>query len=157
LYQVSVGPGGTNLLGQPGWPTLFPQSGYLLHPAWFQAGSIAPGGVGLIALAIGLLMTCLAVLNPPVLSGRLLGPARDLIVRFGIGLAFVIVALYLTIYTFFPDAFGPRDKNGTPQPGGIGNVLLFIGLGAALIALLVWLLPVMTASRLRFMPAVYLH
>src|SRR5262249_16309372 len=59
LYQVSVGPGGTNILGQPGWPAIFPQNGYLIHPAWFQAGSIAPGGVGLVALAIGILMTSL--------------------------------------------------------------------------------------------------
>src|SRR5262249_31486007 len=50
-----------------------------------------------------------------------------------------------------------RDSKGNLHPSGIGNILLFLAFGSALIALLVWLLPVMTAARQRFMPAVYLH
>ncbi|HEX8036099.1 MAG TPA: hypothetical protein VF510_19735, partial [Ktedonobacterales bacterium] len=153
LYQVANGP------QAGGWPEFlpsenFPTQGqsYLFHPAWFQSGSIDLTAVGMIALVVGLAMLSFAVLNRPVLSGRLAGPARDLIVRFSLGLSVVIVALYLTLLTFVPAALG-----GDKHPGGVGNILLFIALISAVFALQVWLLPVMVANRARFMPAVYLH
>lgn len=154
LYQVNNGP------GAGGWPEFlpsqnFPTQGqsYLFNSAWFQAGSIDLTAVGIIALVVGLAMFSFAALNRPVLSGRLTtGPLRELLVRFSFGLSIVIVALYLTLFTFVPDALG-----GNKQPSGIGNVLLFIALISAVFALQVWLLPVMVANRARFMPAVYLH
>ncbi|MGZ3677148.1 MAG: hypothetical protein ACXWQR_01085 [Ktedonobacterales bacterium] len=153
LYQVANGP------QAGGWPEFlpsenFPTQGqsYLFHPAWFQAGSIDLTAVGMIALAIGLAMLSFAVLNRPVLTGRLAGPVRDLIVRFSLGLSIVIVALYLTLLTFVPAAVG-----GDKHPSAVGNILLFIALISAVFALQVWLLPVMVAHRARFMPAVYLH
>ncbi|HEU5438069.1 MAG TPA: hypothetical protein VFU88_02170 [Ktedonobacterales bacterium] len=170
VYQVTIGLGGTGLFGQ-GWYEFLPgtirnpagavtgywPSGtfYLFHPAWFQADSIDIAGVGYIATLIGLGMFLFAVLNPFVLRGTLTaGPWRDLIVRFSIGLSFVLIALYLTLLTFVPSALQPV---GDTRSGPIGNIVLFAALGAALIGLQVWLLPVMVANRQRFMPATYLH
>jgi len=131
------------------WPDGNP--GYLFHPAWFQAQSIDLSAVGIIALLTGAGIASLAALNPLVLSGRLLGPIRDLLVRLSIGLAIVIGALWLTINTFV-DAVPTGGDHG-----GIFNVILFIGLLLALFGLELWLLPVMTANRQQFMPGVYLH
>jgi hypothetical protein len=136
------------------WPSDNP--GYLFHPAWFQPQSIDLSAVGMIALLTGFGIASLAALNPLVLSGRLLGPIRDLLVRLSIGLAIVVAALWLTINTFAgkaPEGIVPADGDR----GGFMNVLLFIGLVLALFGLEVWLLPVMTANRQQFMPAVYLH
>ena len=131
------------------WPAGNP--GYLFHPAWFQPQSIDLSAVGLIALLSGFGIASLAALNPLVLSGRLLGPMRDLLVRLSIGLAIVIGALWLTINTFV----NAVPKGG--DQGGIINVMLFVGLLLALFGLELWLLPVMTANRQQFMPGVYLH
>jgi hypothetical protein len=155
-FQVGVGPHGSGLVNGQGWPATLPTSGYWIHPAWFQAASVNLASVGLIALIVGFGMFSFAILNPLVLSGRLVGPMRDLIVRFGIGLSFVILALYLTLYTFVPEAVG-RMVNGRADTNPVWNVLLFIALAVAVLALQVWLLPVMVANRQRFMPGVYLH
>ena len=136
------------------WPSDNP--GYLFHPAWFQPQSIDLSAIGIIALLTGLGIASLAALNPLVLSGRLLGPIRDLVVRFSMGLGIVIVALWLTINTFAgkaPDGIVPAGGDR----GAIINVFLFIGLLLTLFGLELWLLPVMTANRQQFMPAVYLH
>ncbi len=159
MYQVSIGPNGTGLLGA-GWSAGQPASGYLFSPAWFQAGSIDISAVGLIALLIGLGVVGFAVLNPFVLSGRILSPAWQLITRFSLGLSFVILALYLTITTVFSNGFDPflvKGAGGAYVTSTPANILLFIALCSALFALQIWLLPVMTANRQRFMPAVYLH
>lgn len=163
LYQVSIGLGGTNFLGQPGWGEFLPQqvgstywpSGtpYLFHPAWFQLNSIDISAVGMIMLIVGLGMLSFAVLNPFALAGKLVGPVHDLLVRSSLGLSIVIVAIYLTIFTF-KDTF---SQAGALAPAGFGNALLFIALLLALFALQIWLLPVMVANRQRFMPATYLH
>lgn len=158
LFQVNNGP------ASGGWPEFLPSKdfpthgqSYLFNPAWFQAGSIDLTAVGMIAVLIGLAMFSFAVLARPVLSGRLsAGPLRELLVRSSLGLSLVIVALYLTLFTFVPQALS-NDKDPVKHPGGVGNVLLFIGLASAMFALQVWLLPVMVANRARFMPAVYLH
>jgi hypothetical protein len=171
-WQVFIGISGINpITKQPGWreflPDAFqsngqltywpnPSQNYLFHPAWFQVGSIDLSAIGMIAIVIGIGMLGFAVLNPLVLSGRLLGPLRDLLVRFSMGLALVILALYLTIYTFWPTVFQP-DAASDSEQGPFGNVMLFGAMCLALFALQVWLLPVMTANRQRFMPAVYLH
>jgi hypothetical protein len=131
------------------WPSDNP--GYLFHPAWFQPQSIDLSAIGIIALLSGIGIASLAALNPVVLSGRLLGPTRDLLVRLSIGLAIVIIALWLTINTFA--GFVPADGDR----GGIINIMLFVGLVLALFGLELWLLPVMTANRQQFMPGVYLH
>jgi hypothetical protein len=146
VSQVYVGPHGTNLLGQPGWPHLLPDSGYLIHPAWFQENSIDLAAVGMIAILIGLGVLSFAALTPFVLSGRLVGPTRDLLVRLSLGLAIVIAVAWGTAYTFI----------GEPILTGAANVLLFIALLLALFALQVWFLPVMVANRQEFMPGVYL-
>ncbi len=163
-YQVGVGPNASGIFGT-GWSELQPNSGYLLNPAWFQPGSIDLAALGLIALLIGCGMFGFAVLTPWVLSGRALtSPLRTLIVRFGIGLSFVLVALYLTIVTLLPTSANPFIVRGVQFDGSIGNVqspaaniLLFIALGSALAAIQVWLLPVMVSRRQHFMPGVYLH
>jgi len=136
------------------WPQQIPteQQKYLINPGWFQVGSIDISAVGMIALLTGLGMFSTALLTRPVLSGSILGPTRDLFVRFGLGLALVLLALYTTLLTFAPTALGGAD-----HPAGIGNVLLFLAVISAIFALQVWLLPVMVANRQRFMPAVYLH
>ncbi|MFI5274130.1 MAG: hypothetical protein ACHQ4H_13935 [Ktedonobacterales bacterium] len=165
LYQVTIGLGGTGFFGQ-GWYEFLPGAlkqgspwpsgtAYILNPGWLQIGAIDLAAVGEIALLIGLGMLTIAVLNPLVLSGKLLaGPARDLIVRFSIGLSFVLVALYLTVFTFVPSFFQPASDT---RQGAAGNVMLFIAMVLALLGLIVWLLPVMVTNRQRFMPAVYLH
>lgn len=136
------------------WPQQIPteQQKYLLNPGWFQVGSIDISAVGMIALLTGLGMFSTAALTRPVLSGSILGPTRDLFVRFGLGLALVLLALYTTLLTFAPAAVGGAD-----HPAGIGNVILFLAVISAIFALQVWLLPVMVANRQRFMPGVYLH
>ena len=166
VYQVRVGIHANGIFGA-GWSEYLPDKfvsksgdvsywpadnpGYLFHPAWFQPQTIDLSAVGIIALLTGLGIASLAALNPLVLSGRLLGPIRDLLVRLSIGLAIVIAALWLTINTFANAV--PKDGDH----GGIINIMLFIGLLLALFGLEVWLLPVMTANRQQFMPAVYLH
>lgn len=123
-YQVGVGSSASGIFGT-GWDELQPNSGYLLNPAWFQPGSIDLSAIGLIALLIGLGMFGIAVLNSWVLSGRALtSPARGLIVRFGIGLSFVLLALYLTIVTLLPDGVGnnPFVVRGVQFDGSMGNV-----------------------------------
>jgi hypothetical protein len=167
LYQVRVGIHTSGFFGT-GWSEYLPDKfvdvksgtttfwpsdnpGYLFHPAWFQPQSIDLSAIGIIALLSGLGIASLAALNPLVLSGRLLGPMRDLLVRLSIGLAIVIAALWLTINTFA----GAVPAGG--DHGGLVNMLLFIGLLLALFGLEVWLLPVMTANRQQFMPATYLH
>src|SRR5690348_7577926 len=136
------------------WPQQIPteQQKYLLNPGWFQVGSIDISAVGMIALLTGLGMFSTAALTRPVLSGSILGPTRDLFVRFGLGLALVLLALYTTLLTFVPAAIGGAD-----HPAGLGNAILFLAVISAIFALQVWLLPVMVANRQRFMPAVYLH
>lgn len=172
LYQVRVGIHATGITGGTGWAEYLPDKftdskggvtywpsgnpGYLFHPAWFQPQSIDLSAIGIIALLTGLGLMSLAALNPLVLSGRLLGPMRDLLVRLSIGLAIVIAALWLTINTFAgkaPEGITPTDGD----QGGFINILLFIGLVLALFGLELWLLPVMTANRQQFMPGVYLH
>lgn len=150
------------------WPVNgFPDSGYLISPIWFQAKSIDLAGVGLDALLTGLGMFTIAALNPWVLSGRAFGPLRDLLVRFFLGLAVVLVTLYTIVLAFFPAAIAPyitdRDQTGkvtghhlgAPYPPG--NIVLFLAVASALLGLLIWLLPIMVANRQQFMPGVYFH
>jgi hypothetical protein len=129
------------------------QDGYYITSFWFQPNSIDLISVGLVALLTGLGMFFVAILNPWVLSGRAMGPARDLLVRVCITAAIGIAALYLFLFTFAPTIFQPGPKD---PPNPFGNVLLFIGLGFALLGLIIWLLPVMTHNRQQFMPGVYL-
>jgi hypothetical protein len=141
------------------FPALLPDQGYLVHPAWFQKGSIDLRGVGMIALLTGGAMALFAVLCRPVLAGRLSGARRTLIVRLLLTAAFAILAVYLTVFTFSPHTIlgaGTKDFP-TGTDGAVGNVLLFIALAAVLTAIAVWLMPVMVANRKEFMPAVYLH
>lgn len=167
-YQVFVGIHATNVFGVGGWSEYLPDKfhigqntvywpikdqGYLFNPVWFQAQSIDLSAVGLIALYTGLGMLGFAVLCPLVLSNRLVGPLRDIIVRAGIGLGVIIAAIWLCTYTWAPSTVMPT--NGAHGP--LGNILLFIGLGAILFGLQAWLLPVMMNARQQFMPAVYLH
>ncbi len=169
VYQVFVGLNGTTIFGKPGWPEYLPDvfrngsqvtywpnpsQSYLFHPAWFQVQSIDIPAVGMIAIIAGLGMLTFAVLTPFVLGNRLVGPARDLLVRFSLGLSFVILAIYLTLYTFLPDQLQPPSDGAH---GPLGNALLFVALLLAMFALQVWLLPIMVANRARFMPAAYLH
>jgi hypothetical protein len=169
LYQVSVGFNGTSIFtgAHGGWPEALPSpapngtfwpagTSYLFHPAWFQAGSIDISSVGLIATVVGLGMFTYAVLNPFALRGRLAGPLHTLAIRFSLGLSLVIIAIYLTLYTFVPSALSTTVGN-TSQPSAVGNVFLFIALALAMFALQIWLLPIMVANRARFMPATYLH
>lgn len=132
------------------WPT--PGQAWLLNPNWFQPQSIDLQMIGLLGLVIGLGMLVIAVLNPAILSGRFVGPARDYIVRISVAAAVALVAVWLTIYTFAPVVFDPVGVSGV-----IGNILLFIALILALLALVAWLLPVMVAHRQQFMPGNYLH
>src|SRR5215469_11381898 len=180
-WQVWIGIQGQNpLTGQPGWgeflttpipgpngtTTYWPIPGqsWLLHPAWFQVGSVDLSSVGLIAMMIGLGLSAVAILNPLTLRGRLTGPIPSLLIRFSAGLAIVIVAVYLTVQTFADPAmnfFNVRgvDVNGHINwvPGPAADILLFIAFCLAVFALLLWLLPVMVGNRQHFMPPVYLH
>ncbi len=167
LYQVAVGLTGTSVITGHGWAQTLPSAGpdgkfwpsgtsYLFHPAWFQQGSIDISAIGIIAFLVGLGMFLFAVLNPFVLAGKLVGPVRDLLVRLSLGLSIVIVAIWLTVYTFVPGALS-ETLGKTTQPSMAGNVILFLALMFAIFALLVWLLPIMVANRARFMPATYLH
>jgi len=153
--------GGKQVINTTYWPNA--GQGYLFNPIWFQPGSIDILSIGELGLLIGLGMLFIAVLNPFVLSGRLMGPVRDLIVRVCIAAALAIVAAWLTIYTFAPAILdtsyvkaGGSTLNGFVK-GSISNGLLFLALSLALLALLVWLLPVMVSARQQFMPGVYLH
>lgn len=132
------------------WPT--PGQAWLLNPVWFQPQSIDLQMIGLLGLVIGLGMLVIAVLNPAILSGRFVGPTRDYIVRISVAAAVALVAVWLTIYTFAPVVF-----DATGSSGVVGNILLFIALLLALLALVAWLLPVMAAHRQQFMPGNYLH
>jgi hypothetical protein len=148
VYQVRVGLGGTNVLGNPGWAE------YQFQPLWFQPNSIDLSSVGMIALFMGLGMLSFAVLNPIALAGKLAGPVHALLVRFSLGLSIVIVAIYLTVLTFK----GTFTSLGSVQPlGDFGNIALFAALLLAAFALQLWLLPITIAHRQRFMPATYLH
>jgi hypothetical protein len=141
------------------FPALLPDSGYLIHPAWFQKASIDLRGVGMIAVLTGGAMVLFAVLCRPVLAARLSGARGALITRLLLVAAFAILAVYLTIFTFSPNTILGDATKAYPQgaDGAAGNVLLFIALAAVLTAIAVWLMPVMVSRRQDFMPAVYLH
>lgn len=141
---------GANVNTTTYWPT--PGQSWLLNPVWFQPQSIDLQMIGLLGLVIGLGMLVIAVLNPAILSGRFVGPTRDYIVRISIAAAVALVAVWLTIYTFAPVVFDPAGVSGV-----IGNIMLFIALVLALLALVAWLLPVMVGHRQQFMPGNYLH
>jgi len=143
--------GGKQVINTTYWPNA--GQGYLFNPIWFQPGSIDILSVGELGLVIGLGMFAIAVLNPLVLSHRLVGPLRDIIVRVCVAAALAIVAVWLTIYTFAPAVLATTNF----VKSVIGNGLLFLALALALLALLVWLLPVMVNARQQFMPGVYLH
>ncbi len=167
VYQVAVGVGGNSIVpigNGHGWGEFIPTdlggghywpsgTAYILHPAWFQLNSIDISSVGIIGLLVGLGMFFVALLNPIALAGRLVGPARDLLVRFSIGLSFVIIAVYLTVYTFVPSGV-PHDDTSIAS---FANIMLFLALALAMFGLLLWLLPLMITSRFRFMPATYFH
>lgn len=168
VYQVSVGIHATDILGIGGWSHFLPdqiQTGtgftfwpnanqpYLFNPGWFQPQSIDIASVGMIAIVIGVGMLGFAVLCPFALAGRLSGAKQQLAVRFSLGLALVIAAIWLTTYTFNPTAILPAG--GLRDP--FANILLFLALLLGLFALQLWLLPIMIANRQQFMPAVYLH
>jgi hypothetical protein len=167
LYQITVGLTGASIFTGRGWNGTLPSAGpdgkfwpsgtsYLFHPAWFQQGAVDLTAIGIIALLVGLGMFLFAVLNPFVLGGKLVGPVRDLLVRLSLGLSIVIVAIWLTLYTFVPASVS-QTLGKTTQPSMAGNVILFIALMLAVFALQIWLLPIMVANRVRFMPATYLH
>ncbi len=153
VYQIYVGPQGTNILGQSGWSHLLPDTGYLIHPAWFQAESIDLAAVGMIGIVTGFGVLTFAVLTPFVLGNKLVGPVRDLLVRLSLGLAIVISAAWAFAYTFAGDAILPKGQDR----GAAGNVVLFLALMLALFALVIWFLPVMVSHRQEFMPGIYLH
>ncbi|HEX8995927.1 MAG TPA: hypothetical protein VF812_07845 [Ktedonobacterales bacterium] len=132
------------------WPN--PSQSWLFNPIWFQPQSIDLQAIGLLGLVIGLGMFVIAVLTPSILSGRIFGPTRDLLVRVALAASIALIAVWVTIYTFAPVAFEP-----TGVAGVVGNVLLFLALLFALFALVIWLLPIMTRNRQQFMPASYLH
>jgi hypothetical protein len=137
------------------WPT--PGQGYLFNRIWLQPFSIDISSVGMIAIVIGLGMFTYAVLCRPALAGRLDGVARTLIVRLCLAAALAIIAVFITVNTFAPKTAQGGGVSGVIPPGAPGNVLLFLALCAALLALQVWLLPIMIHNRRQFMPAVYLH
>lgn len=133
------------------WPIA--NQSYLFNPIWFQVGSIDLVSVGMIGLFIGLGMLTYALLCRPALAGKLDGPVRDIIVRVCLVVAFAIAAVYITINTFSPKTvFDQHAKDSA-----IANILLFLALLAALLALQVWMLPIMIRHRQQFMPAVYFH
>ena len=141
---------GQNVISTTYWPT--PGQGWLLNPIWFQPQSIDLQAIGLLGMVIGLGMFVIAVLNPSILSGRIFGPARDYTVRVALAASIALVAVWLTIYTFAPVVFTPGGVSGS-----VGNILLFVAMCLALLALIVWLLPIMTRHRQQFMPGNYLH
>lgn len=159
LFAVFIGP------NNGGVAQLLPTraQGPFISSIWFQPESVDLGGVGLVALLTGLGMASVAALNPWVLSGRAFGPTRDLLVRLCLGASIALLVVYVTILTFAPAAIHPINpgENGNAStlgpPYALGNVVLFLALALALFALEVWLLPIMTANRQEFMPAVYLH
>lgn len=132
------------------WPN--PNQPWLFNPAWFQPQSMDLQAIGLLGIVIGLGVLLIAVLNPSILSGRFLGPTRDYTVRVAASASVALVAVWVTVYTFAPVAFDPKGVSGM-----VANVLLFVALLAALLALVVWLLPVMASNRQQFMPGNYLH
>ncbi|HEU0027922.1 MAG TPA: hypothetical protein VFQ25_12460 [Ktedonobacterales bacterium] len=132
------------------WPT--PGQSYLFHPAWFQPQSIDLQAIGLLGMVIGLGVLVVAAMAPAILSGRIFGPARDYIVRIAVAASVALLAVWVTVYTFAPVAFSPTGMTGV-----IGNIILFVALLAALLALVVWLLPIMVRNRQQFMPGNYLH
>lgn len=132
------------------WPN--PGQKWLLNPAWLQPQSIDLQSVGLLGLIIGLGVFVIAILCPAILSGRFFGPARDYTVRVGAAASVGLLAIWLTLFTFEPSIFAPKELSGA-----IGNALLFIALLGALLALVAWLLPVMVRNRGQFMPGNYLH
>jgi hypothetical protein len=132
------------------WPN--PNQSWLLNPAWFQPQSIDLQAIGLLGLIIGLGILVIALMTPATLSGRIFGPTRDIIVRVAVSASLGLIAVWLTVYTFAPVAFEP-----TGASGAIANILLFVALLFALLALVVWLLPVMVRNREQFMPGNYLH
>lgn len=167
LYQIAVGLTGASIFTGHGWNGTLPSAGpdgkfwpngtsYIASPIWFQQGAVDLSAIGMIAFLVGLGMFLFAVLNPFVLAGKLVGPVRDLLVRLSLGLSIVIVAIWLTVYTFVPNALS-ETLGKTTQPSMAGNAILFIALMLAIFALQLWLLPIMVANRARFMPATYLH
>ncbi|HEX8967912.1 MAG TPA: hypothetical protein VF937_08540, partial [Chloroflexota bacterium] len=132
------------------WPD--PAHKWLFNAAWFQPQSIDLQAIGVLGVVIGLGALVIAVLNPAILSGRFYGPARDYTVRISVSASVALLAVWLTIYTFAPSVFSANDVSGV-----VGNILLFVALLAALLALVVWLLPVMARNRGQFMPGNYLH
>lgn len=132
------------------WPN--PGQAWLFNPIWFQPQSIDLQAIGLLGLVIGLGMFVIALLTPSILSGRFVGPTRDLVVRLSLSISIALIAVWMTIYTFAPVAFDP-----TGAAGVVANILLFIAMTSALLALVAWLLPVMVLNRGHFMPANYLH
>jgi hypothetical protein len=180
VLQVFRGPcpGGPLPGPLPGWPETLPSTincagsqalswpiagqSYLFSSIWFQPGSIDLASVGMIALLVGGGMLAVALLCRPVLAGRLNGAVGALIVRLCLVASFAIIAVYMTVLTFSPatilgNAHPLTNPIQTGTHGAAGNVLLFLALGAALLALIVWLLPIMVARRQQFMPAVYFH
>ncbi len=132
------------------WPN--PNQAWLLNPAWFQPQSIDLQAIGLLGIVIGLGALVIALMAPSLLSGRAFGPARDYTIRVAVSASVALVAVWLTVNTFAPAALNP-----TGPSGAVGNALLFVALLAALLALVVWLLPVMVRNRQQFMPGNYLH
>lgn len=141
---------GAQVVSTTYWPN--PNQSWLLNPIWLQPQGIDLKAIGLLGMVIGLGMLVIALLTPSILSGRIFGPARDLIVRSAMSVSIALIAVWLTIYTFAPAAFDP-----TGAAGVVGNILLFIAMVSALLALVVWLLPIMTRNRQQFMPGSYLH
>lgn len=132
---------------------LFPTSGYLFSSIWFQAGSVDLISVGLIALLIGGGMLSIALLCRPALAGRLNGSVARLIIRLCLAAGFAILGVIITLLTFAPKTIlGPHQDDAA-----VSNVLLFIALAAIVVAIEIWLLPVMIRHRQQFMPGVYLH
>jgi len=142
--------GGQNVVTTTYWPN--PSQSWLFNPIWLQPQGIDLKAIGLLGMVIGLGMLTIALLTPSILSGRIFGPARDITVRVALTASIALIAVWLTIYTFAPVAFDP-----TGTAGVVGNVLLFVAMMLALLALVVWLLPIMTRNRQQFMPASYLH
>lgn len=142
--------GGQAVISTTYWPN--PGQSWLLNPIWFQPQSIDLKAIGLLGMVIGMGMFVIALLTPSVLSGRIFGPARDIIVRVALTASIALIAVWLTINTFAPAALDPNGVSGV-----VGNILLFVAMTLALLALVVWLLPIMTRNRQQFMPASYLH
>ncbi len=141
---------GANVVTTTYWPN--PNQSWLLNPNWLQPQGIDLKAIGLLGLIIGPGMLVIALLTPSILSGRIFGPVRDYTVRVAVAASVALLAVWLTVNTFAPVAFDPAGTSGA-----IGNVLLYLALILALLALVMWLLPVMTKHRQQFMPGNYLH